>query len=209
MKDVREIPARRRRLHAADRETTRALLVDAAIRVFAARGYARATVDQIATEAGASRATFYLHFHNKADLLPELLDRAAGEFAEPYVRLAPALRDGDRALIREWILESMHRWARIEDLMRPIHEAADADAQTHREIFPDDVPGLAAMSQVLLDADLARDAQHAEAYAIILYSPLLHLFRKHLRGEPYDHELNAATLATAWADIVAGARKHQ
>jgi len=49
-------------MRAAQREFTRARLVEAAIEVFAEKGYPRTTVDDIAERAGSTRATFYLHF---------------------------------------------------------------------------------------------------------------------------------------------------
>ncbi len=183
---------------------TRSLLADAAVRVFAERGYARATIDQIAAEAGASRATFYLHFRTKADLLKDLLERAEVTFTDPYTGLAEALRAQDRESVREWILDAMRRWIGVEGVMRPVYEAANADAEIYREIFPDDLPGMAAMSEALLDAGVVPDAERAEVYTIILYSPLLHLFRKHLRAEPFDHDLAARSIADAWVDVVAG-----
>ncbi|MEU6419637.1 TetR/AcrR family transcriptional regulator [Streptomyces spiralis] len=198
-------PGRRRRVQASHREMTRSLLTDAAVRVFGERGYARATVDQIAAEAGTSRATFYLHFRTKADLLKDLLQRAKDAYEEPYARLAASLRAHDREAVREWILDAMRRWVEIEGSMRPLYEAANADAETYREIFPDDLPGIAAMSEALRDGDVVCDDEQADVYAIILYAPLLHLFRKHLRGEPFDHQLAAGLIADAWTDVIVGA----
>jgi AcrR family transcriptional regulator len=199
-------PERRRRVQASHREMTRTLLADAAVRVFAEKGYARATIEQIAAEAGTSRATFYLHFRTKADLLKDLMQRVDGTFREPYAQLAVVLRAHDRDAVRRWLTETMRRWAEIDGIMRPIYEAANSDAETYREIFPDDLPGMAAMSEALLEADVVGDAARAEIYTIILYGPLLHLFRKHLRGETFDQEFAARILADAWIDAIVGAR---
>ena len=49
-------------------------LLDAASRVFDREGFDAATVDQIASEAGASRPTFYAHFKDKQQVLAELMD---------------------------------------------------------------------------------------------------------------------------------------
>lgn len=204
MEKQTQAPARRRRVQAIDREATRALLVDAAIRVFAAKGFLRSTVDQITEEAGTSRATFYLHFRTKTDLLQELLERATGFFEEPYERLALSLRAGDRDAVRQWVMDTMQQWVDVQDLVRPVYEAADADPETYRRVFPDDLPGLSVMAKALREADVILDVDNAEVYTIVLYSPLLHLFRKHLRGEPFDHALTASVLAAAWVDIVAG-----
>ncbi|MFF3569200.1 TetR/AcrR family transcriptional regulator [Nocardia jiangxiensis] len=205
MEQKQTAPGRRRRVQATHREMTRTLLTDAAITVFAEKGYAQSTIDQIAAEAGTSRATFYLHFRTKADLLRDLLERASGAFTEPYTRLAASLRAHDPDAVREWILEAMRGWIEVEDIMRPVYEAANASAETYRDIFPDDLPGIAEMSEALLEADIVANAEQAEIYTIILYSPLLHLFRKHLRGEPFDHEFAASAIANAWTDTIVGA----
>jgi AcrR family transcriptional regulator len=60
-----------------DRQRTR--LHEAAGAVFARMGYADATAELIAREAGMSKATFYEHFDNKEDCLIALFDAAIEE----------------------------------------------------------------------------------------------------------------------------------
>lgn len=62
-------------------EDTKQAIVQAARTVFARKGYASATMADVAREAGVAVQTIYLAFHGKADLLHamnELLDREAG-----------------------------------------------------------------------------------------------------------------------------------
>jgi len=76
-----------------DRQRQR--LFEAAAAVFARCGYADATAEGIAREAGMSKATFYEHFDNKGDCICALFDaaadammaalRQAGEAAGPEV----------------------------------------------------------------------------------------------------------------------------
>lgn len=196
------MPVRRRRVQAAHREVTRRLLADAAKRAFRARGYAQTTVDQIAEEAGASRATFYLHFRTKADVLDDLLAEATASFEGSYAPLVDALQRRDREATLAWVREAMKGWSSIEDTMRPIYEAANADTQTYQRLFPDDLPGMAAMADELVAGGIVADGAQGGFYAIVLYAPLLHLFRTHLRGEAFDHELAARVIADSWVDIV-------
>lgn len=51
------------------------LILDAAIQVFAEKGYARATVKDIARHAGIADGTLYTHYPNKAALLLAILNR--------------------------------------------------------------------------------------------------------------------------------------
>lgn len=44
-------------------------ILDAAIKVFAEQGFHRATISQVAREAGVADGTIYLYFKNKADIL--------------------------------------------------------------------------------------------------------------------------------------------
>ena len=57
----------------------RARLFAAAAAVFARSGYADASAEAIAREAGMSKATFYEHFDNKEDCLVALFDAAIEE----------------------------------------------------------------------------------------------------------------------------------
>ena len=72
-----------------DRQRRR--LFGAAATVFARAGYAEATAEAIAREAGMSKATFYEHFDNKEDCIVALFDSAADN-------LVSALTEGRRQM---------------------------------------------------------------------------------------------------------------
>ncbi|HEY0839871.1 MAG TPA: TetR/AcrR family transcriptional regulator [Vulgatibacter sp.] len=57
----------------------RARIVEAAIRVFADRGFHRATVAEVAREAEVADGTIYLYFKNKDDLLACLFEERMAE----------------------------------------------------------------------------------------------------------------------------------
>jgi AcrR family transcriptional regulator len=56
------------------RRSSREALLDAGAKVFAARGYRAASVDEILTEAGLSKGTFYWHYGSKHELFLALLE---------------------------------------------------------------------------------------------------------------------------------------
>ena len=56
------------------RNDKRARILDAAVKVFAERGYFSSTVAEIARAAGVADGTIYLYFKSKDDLLFELFD---------------------------------------------------------------------------------------------------------------------------------------
>jgi AcrR family transcriptional regulator len=64
-------PETRRRLSASER---RAVIVEAASRTFAERGYLGASMERIAAAAGVSAPLIYEHFASKKELYIELLD---------------------------------------------------------------------------------------------------------------------------------------
>ncbi|MGY1616260.1 TetR/AcrR family transcriptional regulator [Geodermatophilus sp. SYSU D00691] len=72
-------------------ERNRALLLDAARTVFLERGYAGATLEAIAEEAGFSKGVVYSQFAGKADLFLALLERRIAARAEENAR---AVADG-------------------------------------------------------------------------------------------------------------------
>ena len=56
-------------------ERTRELLLDAAARVFHAKGVSRTSLAEIAEAAGLTRGAIYWHFRNKADVFKAMCDR--------------------------------------------------------------------------------------------------------------------------------------
>jgi AcrR family transcriptional regulator len=67
----------------ARKAATRARLLEAAARVYAARGFAGATLDDVAEEAGLTKGAVYGHFGSKDNLLSALMEEwLANEIAE-------------------------------------------------------------------------------------------------------------------------------
>jgi AcrR family transcriptional regulator len=81
--EVRAATAPRRRLPAAAR---RELIEQAATRVFAARGYAGASIDEIARRSDVTPPVVYDHFASKLDLFTRLLERTRDELLAMWVR---------------------------------------------------------------------------------------------------------------------------
>jgi AcrR family transcriptional regulator len=75
----------KRRLTAEERRTE---ILDSALAVFSRRGYHAASIDDIAAEAGVSKALIYEHFASKQELYADLIARNARELTQ---RVAGAL----------------------------------------------------------------------------------------------------------------------
>jgi AcrR family transcriptional regulator len=85
---------RRRRLSADER---RLAILDAALDVFARRGYHAASIDEIAQAAGISKALIYEHFPSKRDLHVSLLET---EIAVVFARLAESAATSEPGEVR-------------------------------------------------------------------------------------------------------------
>jgi AcrR family transcriptional regulator len=76
---------------------TRARLLQAAARVYAQRGFAGATLDQVAADAGFTKGAVYAHFGSKEKLLLALLqEHLAGQIAEQLELFNQVRSDPDR-----------------------------------------------------------------------------------------------------------------
>jgi AcrR family transcriptional regulator len=114
-------------LREQQRAFTRSRLLDAGRQVFAVRGYPDATVDDIAREAGASRATFYLHFKSKCELAVALVDQAGPFTIERYQVLDALLQENSPALseqLRAWLSDWLNIWTDYADASHALLQAA-------------------------------------------------------------------------------------
>ena len=99
------VPSRPARLtRGQSRARTRERLLASAAVVFAREGYAGASVDRIAEEAGYSKGALYSNFASKEELFFELFDYYAGGQAEELCRRLDAAADADTAIatVCEW-----------------------------------------------------------------------------------------------------------
>jgi AcrR family transcriptional regulator len=88
-------PSPKRLTREEQRERTRSALCDAAARLFVERGFAGASVEAIAAQAGYTRGAFYANFTSKEELFVELLQRRV---YEEYRRIGEQSADPDTRL---------------------------------------------------------------------------------------------------------------
>lgn len=103
---------------APKRERTRRQLIDAAVRVFCARGVAAATLQEVAQLAQMANATVYNHFASKDELLQEtalwLADRLCRRIADSCVGVVEGserMAIGNRRYL--WLAEVAPAWAAL------------------------------------------------------------------------------------------------
>ncbi|MGH3780769.1 MAG: TetR/AcrR family transcriptional regulator [Pseudonocardiaceae bacterium] len=108
-------------------------ILDAAMSLFATRGYPSTTVEMIAHEAGVAVQTVYFSFRAKANILKQLVDINVAGDTQPipmlertWVRDALAEPDPARQLeIQVKGTASIHR--RVAQLLNVLHRASDTD----------------------------------------------------------------------------------
>src|SRR4051795_12034667 len=81
---------------------TRRRLIDGALAAFERKGYAATTVDDIVAEANASRATFYLHFRTKSDVILVVSERLGRRWRELFEDLTSGERVA-RGQLHAWL----------------------------------------------------------------------------------------------------------
>jgi AcrR family transcriptional regulator len=114
-------------LRVRQRMETRRSLVDAARRNFADRGYASTTIEEIARSAGASRATFYLHFKTKNDIVEAILE----PFRRRSYELGRRVRDVTRMTssdVSQWVSDWAQAYAEHTDDLRVTSIAMASDS---------------------------------------------------------------------------------
>jgi AcrR family transcriptional regulator len=199
-------------MRAAQREFTRARIIEAAIEVFAEKGYARTTVDDIAERAGSTRATVYLHFKTKSDVLSELMSRGERHFYKIYQGLSPIAQRPTLAGVRMWLSMAMTEWKAVANLSRPVLEAASIEPEVGDILTARNDGQIAELAQALRDGVPTLSAPDAEVYASILLAPLAYYFQLFLRGRPFNERRVLDAMASAWmaimADISPSAAEH-
>ena len=165
-------------------------LIAAAARVFARRGYAAASSESIARDAGMSKATFYEHFDNREDCIVALFDAAAATVMEAMVVAATAAGSDPEQRMRAGVHAVLATMAEQRDAARTF--LVEIVGAGERAIARRDAI-VAAFAEVLdrENAEAARRGLAArtpsrdDAYAVV--GAIAELSSRQLRrGEPAD-----------------------
>lgn len=109
-------------------------ILEAALRVFASKGYRDAAVDDIAARSGTSKGGIYFHFPGKQALFLALLDRTAARLREK-IEQAMAAHDEPVAKADAALLAVLRTFARHRALARLFMvEALGAGREFHRRM---------------------------------------------------------------------------
>jgi AcrR family transcriptional regulator len=129
------------------REVTRQRLLVAAEEIFQRDGYSGTTVGSIATSANVSRATFYLHFTDKSDVLMTLMRANLAETPDYWREVDAALVSGDRSALRASLRNTLNWYEQHSNILRPVREAMAANRHLAQKVdgnfagFADEMSG--------------------------------------------------------------------
>lgn len=112
------------------RAEQREMLIAAAMEVFAAKGFARASVDAIVKRARMSRRTFYEHFDDLTDAMLAVYDFAASALFE-VVSQAVASEPNPVAQVRSGVAAFLSAYAAHAPLARVLHREILATGPKH------------------------------------------------------------------------------
>jgi AcrR family transcriptional regulator len=111
-------------LRDAQKQRTRELLIQHGLELFASKGYQAVKIDHIAAAAGATRATFYLHFASKAELMRQLIaDVGVILTTDDDPPLAAVIETGHPDMVRDWLSRRFDQWQDIRPYMLAAHQA--------------------------------------------------------------------------------------
>ena len=185
-------------LREAQKEMTRRRLVDAAAMSFRERGYAATTIEDVANGAGATRATFYLHFRTKADLIAEVMGVVRADAFELNGRLEAVVRAGDRSSIREWLDAAFDFWEIVRPYAIAEEEAASLDADTRRNRSGQFATGTEAIVRGLVARD-GGDEDEGRVRAVLAYAQLDSVFHRWMRmGWDIDRTTALEVMTDMW-----------
>jgi len=172
----RRYDSSRRRAQARE---TRRQITEAARQLFGERGYAGATIEAIATEAGVAPETVYATFGNKRSILAHLMDVTLVGDDEPVPLLE---RPGPQATRQEpnapqqmqmfagQMRDIMTRMAPLFDILRTAAKTEPDIAALREELLAQRRQGMGVFVEVVQANTPLRDGLSAEAAADIVFA---------------------------------------
>ncbi|QZH63972.1 TetR/AcrR family transcriptional regulator [Mycolicibacterium farcinogenes] len=184
--DVDAPPARLTRAEAQAR--TRAALLDAAAQTCARKGYAAASVDEIAAAAGYSVGAVYSNFSSKEQLFSELMnERASGRLDQVVQTIAGNAGGGPLSALGRVLVEIADNDIEFEAIQAEFWLHAVRNPDSMQTLRGRSARTLASLREILADA-LERndidDSVSVEGFAVVV----LALFQGLIRQRRIDRD---------------------
>ncbi|MGX4689000.1 TetR/AcrR family transcriptional regulator [Streptomyces sp. JNUCC 63] len=154
---------------AEQKRRTRAALIYAARGLFVAQGYTATTADAVARAAHVSRATFYLHFRSKAEIVVELMRDIEPEVVASYEQLS--LTDPTPSATEQWLREHAALWRRHRMEFTAMEQALaneEAVAEEWFALYGRLADAMAAVTGRLTTQGLTAERARARVIALVM-----------------------------------------
>jgi AcrR family transcriptional regulator len=189
------------------REQIERQLLDATERLMAAgASFTELSVDRLATEAGISRASFYIYFEDKGHLLRRLTGQVFGDLADAGERWWSVAQRRDPTDVLAAMTGIVATYRHHQPLLVALNEMAGYDPQvgaTYREVLT----AIAGRLTEVIEAGQAGGAIRRDLSAAITASSLTWMVERacqqNLPGRPpsYDAELAATFTQIVWGAL--------
>jgi AcrR family transcriptional regulator len=189
------------------REQIERQLLDATERLMAAgASFTELSVDRLATEAGISRASFYIYFEDKGHLLRRLTGQVFADLADAGERWWSVAQRRDPIDVLAAMTGIVASYRRHQPLLVALNEMAAYDPQvgaTYREVLT----AIAGRLTEVIEAGQAGGAIRRDLSAAITASSLTWMVERacqqNLPGRPpsYDAELAATFTQIVWGAL--------
>lgn len=189
------------------REQIERRLLDATERLMAdGASFTELSVDKLATEAGISRASFYIYFEDKGYLLRRLAGKVFEDLAGAAERWWGVSRRRDSADVLAAMTGLVASYRRHQPLLIALSEMAGYDAAvgaTYRDILDAIAARLAVVVREGQDDGVIRRELSADVAASTLTWMVERTCQQNLPGRPesYDAELAATMTQLVWGAL--------
>lgn len=188
------------------REQIERQLLEATDRLMAeGASFTELSVDRLATEAGISRASFYIYFEDKGDLLRRLARQVFGDLTHDAAQWWVVADRRDPADIRTAMAGIVADYRRHQPILIALNEMAAYDPEvgaTYRDLLS----GIATQFSAVIEAGQAdgsiRTGLPAATTASALTWMVERICQQNLPSRPTSHD---AELATTLTEIIRGA----
>jgi AcrR family transcriptional regulator len=193
------------------KEQRKAEILDAAVKVFAEKGYRNASITDINEAAGIARGTFYLYFDSKKDVFLELVESYFNQYAtileENQEHLRKAFETGTDPLVswRNFVLAALEFHSENPELTEIVYRQAigrDEDFSARVEVLLEDarskvLDGYKLMAERGLLRDVDLEVATSISIGAIVYITMDQVLRKRrddlakLADEIVDNQIRA------------------
>jgi AcrR family transcriptional regulator len=186
-------------------EEKRQLLLDAAVRVFARKGFHASRVGDIAEEAGVAHGLLYHYFSSKDDVLDAIFHERWGELVNELAAIE-ASSESPRERLRQVIARMLEGWQRHPDvvtvLVREFARSPEVQARIGELVKP-----IETMQRLIAEGQSVgefRDDVDARLAGIVLYGGIEEILSGWVLGQlPAGPDVSAAARSTIEALVVA------